>query len=119
MHEWNLHHLVLHETLERGDRAAYLREMRRAGGERGTFAGRQIARGLGGELLPSLFALNDRVLQNSLAVVGLTRYVATRATARLRGRPVLHLPHHAVVPLQPVPSRAEARRESTAVEARS
>ena len=60
MHEWNLHHLVLHETLERGDRAAYLREMRRAWGERGTFAGRQIARGLGGELLPSLFALNDR-----------------------------------------------------------
>jgi glycosyltransferase involved in cell wall biosynthesis len=110
LHEWNLHHLVLHETLERGDRAAYLREMRRAWGERGTFAGRQVARGLGGELLPSLFALNDRVLQNSLAVVGLTRYVASRATARLRGRPVLHLPHHAVVPLQPVPSREEARR---------
>jgi glycosyltransferase involved in cell wall biosynthesis len=110
MHEWNLHHLVLHETLERGDRSAYLREMRRAWGERGTFAGRQIARGLGGELLPALFALNDRVLQNSLAVVGLTRYVTTRAAARLRGRPVLHLPHHAVVPLAEVPSRQEARR---------
>jgi glycosyltransferase involved in cell wall biosynthesis len=43
-------------------------------------------------------------------VVGLTRYVTTRATARLRGRPVLHLPHHAVVPVQGVPSREEARR---------
>ena len=109
LHEWNLHHLVLHQTLERGDRPLYLREMRRAWGERGTFVGRQIARGLGGDLLPALHPLNDRVLQNSLAVVGLTDYVASRARKRLQGRPVLHLPHHAVVPLSPLPTRAEAR----------
>ncbi len=109
MHEWNLHHLVLHETLEAGDRALYLREMRRAWGERGTFVGRQIARGLGGDLLPALHALNDRVLQNSLAVVALTSATARRARARLQGRPVLHLPHHAVIPVDPVPTRAEAR----------
>src|SRR6185503_13789242 len=30
LHEWSLHHLVLHETVERGDVWTYLREMRRA-----------------------------------------------------------------------------------------
>ena len=57
LHEWSLHHLVLHETVERGDLASYLREMRRAHGERGTFVARQVARALGGDLLPALFPL--------------------------------------------------------------
>jgi glycosyltransferase involved in cell wall biosynthesis len=109
LHEWTLHHLVLHETVERGDVFAYLREMRRAHGERGSFAGRQIARALGGDLLPALFPLSGRLLEASLAVVGLTDYVARRARARLPGRPVLHLPHHAALPLDPPPTREEAR----------
>ncbi len=109
LHEWGLHHLVLHETVERGDLTAYLREMRRAHGERGSFVGRQIARALGGDLLPALFPLNERVLEASLAVVGLTDYVSRRARARLPGRPVLHLPHHLSLPLDPLPTRAEAR----------
>jgi len=110
LHDWSLHHLVLRETVERGDIPAYLREMRHAHGEAGTFVARQVARALGGDILPSLFALNDRVLENSLAVVGLTGYVASRAARRLPGRPVLHLPHHLSLPLDPLPSRAEARR---------
>ena len=110
LHEWSLHHLVLCETVERGDRAAYLREMRRAHGENGTFVGRQVARALGGDLLPALYPLNDRVLENALGVVALTREVAGRARHRLRQRPVLHLPHHLALPLDPLPSRAEARR---------
>ena len=69
LHDWSLHHLVLRETVERGEVSAYLREMRRAHGETGTFVGRQVARALGGDLLPSLFPLNDRVLEGSLAVV--------------------------------------------------
>ena len=40
---------------------------------------RQVARALGGDLLPALFPLNDRVLEASLAVVALT---ATRRRAR-------------------------------------
>ena len=72
LHDWSLHHLVLRETVERGEVSAYLREMRRAHGETGSFVGRQVARALGGDLLPSLFPLNDRVLEGSLAVVGLT-----------------------------------------------
>src|SRR5258708_5494136 len=53
LHDWSLHHLVLCETVERGDVSAYLREMRRAYGETGTFVGRQAARDLGGDLLPA------------------------------------------------------------------
>jgi glycosyltransferase involved in cell wall biosynthesis len=109
LHEWSLHHLVLHETVERGDRASYLREMRRAHGEAGTFVGRQVARALGGEMLPALFPLNDRLLEASLGVVALTEFVRSRAARRLPGRPVLHLPHHFALPLDPPPSREEAR----------
>ena len=110
LHDWSLHQLVLGQTVEKGDVAAYLREMRRAHGEAGTFVARQVARGLGGDLLTALFPLNDRVLENSLAVVGLTRYVAEAAARRLPGRPVLHLPHHLSLPLDPLPSSGEARR---------
>jgi glycosyltransferase involved in cell wall biosynthesis len=108
LHEWNLHHLVLHQTVEQGDVAAYLRQMRRAYGETGSFVGRQVARGLGGELLPALFPLNERVLARSLAVVGLTGYTARRAAEAMPGRPVLHLPHHLSLPVEA--SREEARR---------
>jgi glycosyltransferase involved in cell wall biosynthesis len=109
LHDWSLHHLVLAETLEQGDRTTYLREMRRSYGEAGSFVGRQIARGLGGALLPALYPLNDRILESSLAVVGLSRFVAARAALRLCGRPVLQLPHHLWLALDPPPSRDEAR----------
>lgn len=110
LHEWSLHQLVLFETLERGDAGAYLKLMRRAYGERGSFLGRQIARALGGELWPALHPLNEPVLDGSLAVVGLTRFVAERAARALAGRPVLHLPHHVALPFETVPERAAARR---------
>jgi len=110
LHEWSLHHLVLHETLERGDRAAYLREMRRAHGEQGTFVGRQVARALGGDMLPALYPLNERVLEGALGVVGLTRYIAGRAKARAPQQPVLHLPHHFSFPRAgPLADSAETR----------
>jgi glycosyltransferase involved in cell wall biosynthesis len=110
LHEWSLHQLVLFETVERGDTSAYLRQMRRAYGERGTFLGRQIARALGGELWPALHPLNERLLERSLAVVGLTRFVTVRARRALTGRPVLQLPHHLALPFDPVPTREQARR---------
>lgn len=110
LHDFVLQDLVRHETLGRGDAVAYRSEMRRAHGPAGGFVARQVARGLGGELLPALFPLNDRLLEASLAVVALTRTVAQRLAARLPGRPVLHLPHHLALPFAPPPSRAEARR---------
>ncbi len=109
LHDLVLHHLVLHETVERGDPAAYLREMRRAHGERGSFMGHQIARALGGEVWPARFPLNERLLEGSLAVVGLSRAVCDAVAPRLAGRPVLRLAHHLSLPLQPLPDRAAAR----------
>jgi len=109
LHDWSLHHLVLHETVERGDVPGYLREMRRAYGETGAFVGRQVARALGGDLLPALFPLNDRVLEGSLGVVTLSRQTAGRVARRLPGRPQLHLPHHLSLPIEPPPARAESR----------
>jgi glycosyltransferase involved in cell wall biosynthesis len=110
LHDWSLHHLVLCETVEKKDASRYLREMRRSHGERGTFVGRQVARALGGEMLPALYPLNDRVLERSLGVVALSEYVRERAARRIPDRPVLHLPHHLSLPLAPLPSRDEARR---------
>lgn len=109
LHDWTLHHLVLHETVQKGDARTYLREMRRAHGEAGTFVGRQVARALGGALLPALFPLNDRVLEASLGVVALSRQTADRVRRKVPGRAVLHLPHHLSLPA-PLPSRGEARR---------
>ncbi len=110
LHEWSLHDLVLSETVGRGERGAYLREMRRAYGERGTFLGRQVARALGGDVLPALFPLNERLLESCLAVVGLARHVTSRAAPRLGGRPLLQLPHHVSLPFEAVPSKQQARR---------
>jgi glycosyltransferase involved in cell wall biosynthesis len=110
LHDWSLHHLVLSETVERGDTAAYLREMRRAHGESGSFVARQVARALGGELWPALYPLNDRVLEASLGIVALAPSVAAQAALRLPDRPVLALPHHLSLPLRPLPTRLEARR---------
>lgn len=109
LHDWSLHQLVLRETVERGDTSAYLREMRRAHGEEGTFVGRQVSRALGGRLLPALYPVNERVLEGALAVVTLSSVLAERVARRLPGRPVLHLPHHLALPFDPLPSRAEAR----------
>ena len=110
LHEWSLHHLVLHETLERGDPGAYLGEMRRAYGELGSFVGRQVVRGLGGSLFPSLLPLNERLLESSLAAVTLTEALRPAVARRMPGRPVLALPLHFSSPLDPAPSREEARR---------
>ncbi len=110
LHEWNLHHLVAHETRAHENPSAYLREMRRAHGETGTFVGRQVARGLGGDLFAALLPLNERILERSLAVVTLTRETCERVRRRLPGRPALALASHFVSPLEPPPSRAEARR---------
>jgi glycosyltransferase involved in cell wall biosynthesis len=109
LHDWSLHQLVLCETVERGDVPGYLREMRRAHGETGSFVGRQVARALGGTILPALYPVNERVLEGALGIVTLSRAMAARVARALPGRPLLHLPHHLALPLDPLPSRDAAR----------
>jgi len=110
LRDWSLQELVADATLGSGDRGAYLREMRRGHGETGTFVGRQVARGLGGRLLPSLFAMNDRLLEQSLGVIAPTTFVGRRVARRLPSRPILTLPLDLLLPPMDVPSRDEARR---------
>ena len=110
LHEWVLHDLVLHETAGRGNPAGYVLEMRRSHGEAGAFVARQVLRGLGGEILPALFASNDRLLESSLAIVCTTGSSARRAARRLPGRPVLHVPLHVLAPSPAAADRDEARR---------
>ncbi len=107
LHEWILHDLVWREAVEQGDVSRYLREMRRSHGEAGTFVGHQVSRGLGGTILPELFAVNDRLVEVSLGVVTLTRESGARLERRHPGTSHLHLPQH--LALAPLPTRAEAR----------
>jgi hypothetical protein len=89
--EWGLHTLVHAETAGRGDPDAYRREARRAHGDRGEFVARQVLGGLGGALVP-LLAMNQRVLDASLALVAFDEPLRQRAAALMPGRPVVHLP---------------------------
>jgi hypothetical protein len=91
LEEWSLHELVHAETAGRGDPDAYRREARRSRGSTGEFVARQVLRGLGGEL-PSLVALNERVLEASLALVVTQAGDLPRAAALVAGRPLVHLP---------------------------
>jgi hypothetical protein len=89
--EWGLHALVHAETAGRGDAQAYLREARHAHGDTGVFVARQVRAGLGGAL-PGLLAMNQRVLEASLAIVAFTEELRERAAALVTGRPVVCLP---------------------------
>lgn len=110
LHEWTLHDLAWREASDRGDLAGYVREMRYSHGAEGSFMARQVVRGIGGTLLPSLFAANDRLLERCLGVVALTRQTAARLARRRPGVPRLQLVQHGAVSLDPLPSVSEARR---------
>jgi glycosyltransferase involved in cell wall biosynthesis len=54
--------------------------------------------------------LNERVLESALGIVGLNEPICAGVRARDPDLPVLKLPHHLSLCLEPLPSRAEARR---------
>jgi hypothetical protein len=87
--------LLLADEMSRPEsRQEALREMERAYGEDGAFVARLVARGLGGEILPALFPLLDRLLETSLGVVALTEESRRRAARRLGDDRTLRLPLH-------------------------
>jgi glycosyltransferase involved in cell wall biosynthesis len=111
LHEWVLHDLVWREAMDSRDSSRYLREMRRSHGEAGSYVGRQVTRGLGGSLLPALFAANDRLLERSLGAVALTREAAARLAKRHPGLPHLVLPQHHAGGFDSPVSKARARAD--------
>jgi glycosyltransferase involved in cell wall biosynthesis len=110
LHEWSLHGLVLAETFLRGDGPAYRRLMREAYGTTGAVLAGQVMDGFCGPLVESLFPLSEHVVECSRAVAATTAFTAARAARVRPGLPVRHVPLHASLPLDPLPSRAEARR---------
>jgi glycosyltransferase involved in cell wall biosynthesis len=73
--------------------------------------GRQVTGGLGGSLLPALFAVNDRLLERSLAAVTLTREAGARLAERHPGLERLVLPQHHAGGPGATASRARARAD--------
>lgn len=95
LHESNLQELWLSETVERGDVAAYIREMRAAYGSEGLFAGEQIAQALGGPPFRARYPLIERLVASGVALAASTRAIleskAVQSAASFR--PTLVLPH--------------------------
>ncbi|HXV64886.1 MAG TPA: glycosyltransferase family 4 protein, partial [Vicinamibacteria bacterium] len=115
LHDLVLQHLFLGMSVERGNPALYLSEMKRAYGSRGAALGRQVAAALGSELLTSKFPLCERMLERSYGVLVLTRYMQQWLQRRFGAMPVGKFigraPHHyAPPPGVPAGTPREARR---------
>lgn len=115
LHDLVLQHLFLGLSVERGNPALYVSEMKRAYGERGAALGRQIAAALGSELLTSKFPLCERMVERSYGVLVLTRFMQRWLERRFGAMPVGKFigraPHHySPPPPLPVTSPLEARR---------
>jgi hypothetical protein len=112
LRNWALVHLLALEVSKRETRRQALDEMQRGHGDEGELVARLLGRGLGGELLPALFPLNERLLETSLGIVSLTEETRRRAARRLGEDRVVRVPLHLIPSLlasEPV-SQAEARR---------
>ena len=110
LHEWSLHGLVFAETFLRGDAGGYRRLMRQAYGTTGAVLAGQVMDGFCSPVIESLFPLSEHLVERSRAVAATTRFTATRAACVRPGLPVGHVPLHAALPIDPLPSREEARR---------
>ena len=115
LHDLVLQHLFLGFSVEKGDVALYVSEMKRAYGERGAALGRQIAAALGSELLTAKFPLSERLVERSYGVLVLTKFMQRWLQRRFGripvGKFIERAPHHyAPPPPLPVKTRDEARK---------
>ena len=121
LHDLVLQHLFLGLSVERGDTALYLSEMKRAYGERGAALGRQIAAALGSDLLTSKFPLCERMIERSYGVLVLTRFMQRWLERRFGSIPVGKFigraPHH-YAPAPPLVDPASGKVVDTKAEAR-
>ena len=115
LHDLVLQHLFLGLSVERGDSALYVSEMKRAYGERGAALGRQVAAALGSDLLTSKFPLCERMIERSYGVLVLTRFMQRWLEKRFGsivvGKFIGRAPHHyAPAPPLPADTKVDARR---------
>jgi glycosyltransferase involved in cell wall biosynthesis len=115
LHDLVLQHLFLGLSVERGNTALYLSEMKRTYGARGGALGRQIAAALGSELLTSKFPLCERLVERSYGILVLSRFMQQWLERRFGSMPAGKLigraPHHyAPPPPLPASTPLEARR---------
>lgn len=121
LHDLVLQHLFLGLSVERGDAALYVSEMKRAYGERGAALGRQIAAALGSDLLTSKFPLCERMIERSYGVLVLTRFMQRWLERRFGSIPVGKFigraPHH-YAPAPPLFEPASRKVIDTKADAR-
>jgi glycosyltransferase involved in cell wall biosynthesis/SAM-dependent methyltransferase len=97
MHEANLHHLIAHLTIKRGDWDAYLAECELNGGPEALAFARRVRRL---EIGPDYdgVAMTRRVLNASRGVIVHSHYVARETRAQGFEGPIAVIPHGAWVP---------------------
>jgi hypothetical protein len=96
LRDWAFPRLLAQEMARPDTHRAAVREMQRAYGDEGVIVARMVARGLGGDLLPAFFPLNDRLLETSLGVVALTEDTRRLAARRLGDERTIRLPIHLI-----------------------
>lgn len=121
LHDLVLQHLFLGLSVEKGNVALYISEMKRAYGDRGAALGRQIAAALGSDLLASKFPLCERMVERSYGVLVLTRFMQRWLEHRFGAMPVGKFigtaPHH-YAPPPPIPvDDAQGARRSLGLQA--
>jgi hypothetical protein len=109
LRDWAFPRLLAEEMSRPDTHRAAVREMQRAYGEEGVFVARMVARGLGGDLLPACFPMNDRLLETSLGVVTLTEESRRLAARRVGDERTMRLPMHFLASPRTV-ERGEARK---------
>jgi glycosyltransferase involved in cell wall biosynthesis len=109
LHEWSLHGMVFAETFLRGDASSYRRLMRERYGTTGGVLAGQAMGGFLTPVLESLLPLSEHVVERSRGVAATTRFTASRAALVRPAIPVGYVPLHASLPLEPLPSRLQAR----------
>ncbi|NLG48546.1 MAG: glycosyltransferase family 4 protein [Chloroflexi bacterium] len=97
MHDLILHHAICGLTLGQSNPEAYIAEMRYSYGDEGERMAREVIAGRG-EQIVNHYPLVERVLDNSLGVIGHNNYVCSHITALRPELPVRRIFQHFFLP---------------------
>jgi len=97
LHDLVLHHAILGMTVNRGDPGGYVDEMRYSYGDFGEHVAQQVMSGHG-DMMPFEFPLCERVIDNSLAVVGFNQYMCEQVRQIRPDLPTRYVPYQFYLP---------------------